>query len=641
MRKFTVKRRPRRSLGRQPGHFHPYLEILECRAQPGSVLSAAPNLVGSAALDPNAGFELTTSGIGEDLPAPHRLAPDSDLSTHVPPAGQEESSIRETAPRQAAPDVAPIPTRAPSSLSIQDQARAVSAQGGRQAGPAHPAYTLNTSSVASPAQGATHGQPSTQSQHNLSYQATALAAAGFRTLAASRSPQGLHLQPISNVKVVALGNHRAPPPAVNPIYVSYVGTADGNSQVNGFRANPIGDGSAFATGYLTDPDTGAQDTYVAKISADGTSDQLLIVGDSSGANNWQGYAVDAGSDGAVYVAGTITAVDNSQSQMFIMRIEGDVQTVDWMISPTLGGTFDQGKGVRIGTDPTLGECLYATGAFQDATNANAELAAVRLSNLGPDPTQLQMDGGGFVFRDPHGAPANTPGNSIAVDARGNMLIAASLGYNDGSDRTAMAVGVPADFSAAYGRALPFNTNGPTNGVYNSVDVDANGETYLAGQSSVISQQGDAHLTLLVSAFTFNGRTFTRIYDTLWTLSADGTINWVASGNKAIPGGNGAQAVNTTVNDPSDPSGIVILFRVSPDGMSSLDFNFVPTGGSSDDESTALDIQPDPFGGNDYYMAGYTNSTDFLTTPGAFQPSDPDPSGTFYEGWVAAVQITPF
>lgn len=483
-------------------------------------------------------------------------------------------------------------------------------------------------------QGLTHGGPLTQSQHGPSYQVATLPAADLWTVTAGRPPQRLHLQPIPNPKVVALGNHQIPPPDVTTTYVSYLGTADGDSRVNGFRGNPA-DGSALTTGYLTDPDTGAQDAYLARIDPNGFSDQpMLIVGDSSGVTNWQGYAVDAGADGAVYVAGTISTVDQSQSQMFIMRVAGDVQTVDWIISPTLGGALDDGKGARIGFDPSLGESLYAAGAFQDPVNGNAELAVVRLSSLGPDPTQLQLDGGGFEFQDPQNAPANTPGNSIAVDPNGNMLVAASLGYSDGSDRTAMAVGVPADFSAAFGRALAFNPNGPTNGVYNSVDVDANGETYLAGQSI---PQGNPYPALLLSAFTFDGRTFTSIYDTLW---GDGTVHLVGTGNKAIPDNSGSQAVNVTLHDPSSSDGIIILLRVSVDGQRSLDSTF-PTigGGSNDDETTALDVQPDPYiGGYDYYLAGFTNSPDFYTTRDAFQPSDPDPTGTLYEGWVANAQI---
>ncbi len=83
-----------------------------------------------------------------------------------------------------------------------------------------------------------------------------------------------------------------------------------------------------------------------------------------------------------------------------------------------------------------------------------------------------------------------------------------------------------------------------------------------------------------------------------------------------------------------------MCRVDPNGGRSLDSKLIGAiGGSNDDESTAPDIQADSFAGSDYYLAGYTNSPDFVTTAKAFQPNDPGPS--FYEGWGDDLQITPY
>ncbi len=643
MNKFLGKSRPPKAPGYRSGSVRPQLETLECRAQPGSVWSATSSLGAAAALDLNAGIDITTPQVDQELVIQHRPASENSLPVQVHSAEPETSAPRETAPLEVvAHTAAPTFTNDPNGLTIADQARAVGVLPAAPAVPVRPAYALSQAPAASPTQAPSAAHPLIQGRNGTTYPVT-VTAADFQTTTAAVLPQDLRLQPLARPKFLALDNQHVPPPgfSYNPIYSSYLGTPDGDSHVNGFRANPSGDGSAFATGFLTDPSTGAQDAYVARISADGSSDQpMLIVGDASGANNWQGAAVDVGSDGAIYVVGTVSAVDHSQSQMFFMRVASDVRTVDWTISPTLGGALDQGNGARIGFDPNLGECLYATGAFQNPNpnRLNTELAVVRVSNLGPDPTQLQVEGHGFQFRDPQHARANTPGNSIGVDSNGNMLIAASLGLHDGSDRTALVVGVPADFSTARGQEIPFNTNGPTNGSYNSVDVDANGEIYLAGQ---LIPQGGSHPGLLLSAFTFDGRTFTLIYSTLWQFGT-GTADWVGTGNKAIGGGAGAQAINSTVHDPQDPMiGANVLLRVGPSGDRSLDNKLIGViGGSNDDESTALDVQADPTGsGNDYYLAGYTNSPDFATTAKAFQPNDPGPS--FYEGWVVDLQITPY
>lgn len=484
----------------------------------------------------------------------------------------------------------------------------------------------------------------------------ALASPVARAAAALSAPlaaKALHPQPVNQLAVTHARSLHGAAENVNPIYVSYLGTADGPSAVYGVRANPAGDGSVFVTGFLTDPNNGTTDAYVGLINPNGAAITLVALTDINGAFNLQGNDVDVGQDGAIYVVGTAAAVGGAGSQGFIARFTANLGAADWIISLTLNGQFDAFNGARIATDPNLGESLFVTGTFGDPNTGKADLAIVELSNLQANPGLLQVGGGGFAFNDPNGAAANTIGNGISVDGNGTAFVAASYAYTDNSDQTAMVVAVPSGLAQAFGVYLVFNAGGAgcTNGSFTSVDVDPHSNiAYLTG-SILNTQQGNLHQSLVVSAFSFDpvAQTFTSAYTNggvpvggwLWTLTLNGTqIDWYGTGNKVIPGG-GSQAVNSTGNDPADPAGIVILFRVGPNGDMSLDANLLnPAFGSDDDRSTGLDIQPDPFGGNDYNAVGFTNSPDFSTTAGSFQPNDPDPTRSLYEGWVGDFQINP-
>ncbi len=656
MKKFVVKPRTKETTS-----FRPYVETLECRAQPGSVLGLGSSLLGAAALDLNSAADQGAQR--QELPAlvsEAHLARDNELALQVHYNGLEASQGHETAPLQITPATsAPVQTSAQSDLSIQDQSHSIAAHSAQTATTAHPSVTLTQAPVSSQARLNVQGQTLNQSQNSgNSYQASALAlsAEGLGTTHAAVSSQGLSVHTLSNLTVSVLGNNHTPPPGftINPIYISYLGTADGNAHVNGIRANPAGDGTAFVTGDLTDPNTGASDAYLGQISSDGSSiSPLVLIGTSDGSANVTGKAVDVGQDGSIYIVGAAVATDGSgTSQGFIARVESDVATVDWVVSVSLGGTTDTFNGVRDATDPNIGEALYVTGAFGDPNTGNADLAILEISNLQSDFTQLQLAGGGFAFQDPNGNPSNSVGNGISVDANGTAFVATTYGLTDNSDTTALLAASPSGISTASALYLLFSTTGPTNGSFNSVDVDPTSNiAYFTGTFGNNLDGHGQHQSLVAAAYSFDpgSSTFTSAYtsagmDAIWVWSlGNGTtdIDWSGTGNKAIPGSGGDQAINSTGNDPANPGGINVLFRLGPNGDMSLDSGLIGVpGGSNDDQSTALDVQADPFGGNDYYMAGFTNSPDFATTANSFQPNDPDSSGTLYEGWVADLQITP-
>ncbi len=632
--------------------FRPHVETLECRAQPGSMLGLGASLLGAAALDLNSGIDLGTQrSDSEVMVSVLHLSRDNELALHV--NYQDASQARETAPVQvAAATSSQVRTNGQSGLSVQDQARSVAAHAVQGATTTHQSVTLTQAPVSSRAGVLNQGQTVTQSQSNTNtYQAEAIAVSAQSVQPVSVS-HALRLQSVDNIKVTSLHKNgdNVPPPDVNPFYISYLGTGDGPARVNGNRANPAGDGSSFVTGAVTDPFTGLTDGFLGEISSDGSTifggnDSLQLFGDPNGNFNVVMNGVDVGQDGSIYVVGTATAIDGSGSIGLVARVEPDVTTVDWQVTLTIGGQFDGFNNVRDGLDPNVGEVLAITGTFGDPNTGSATLAVVELSNLQADPTQLQVAGGAFAFNDPNGNEANTVGKSIAIDANGSLLVGAQYGLNDNSDSFPLEVGVPSGITGAAGRYY-VNPAGATLGAMTGVDVDPTSNiAYFAGTFRNSLGGLPDHGSVIVDAVTFDpSGTFTPQYNQggawIWSLNS-GTLDWAATGTKVVPGSGGVQAINSTANDPTNPGGTEFVFRVGPTGDTGLDLTNAGFG-SNDDQSTAIDVQADPTGsGNDYFVAGYTNSPDFSTTANSFQPSDPDLTGTFYEGWVADLIYTPF
>ena len=668
MKKFVVK--PQGTLS-----FRPHVETLECRAQPGSVLGSS--LLGAVALDLNADLGRTQRA-EQDTVSELRLTHDNDLTLHV--NYQQSSQRGETAPVQfAAVSSAPVQASTNNGLSIQDQARSVAAHSAQSATVTHPAVTLGGGGVSSQVRLSNQGQTQTQSQNNgNNYQASALAisAQGIATGRATLSSQAVHATSFGDLtgRAFSVNADHVPPPAVNPVYVSYMiglnsdGSAAGASSINGVRFNPTGDGSLFIAGSATDPSTGLLDGFVAQVSADGSS----LVGRtlSSSTANVVANGVDISpNDGSIYVAGTISLPDGSASSDFLARVEGDVQTLDWISQLTIGGTLDSYNGVRDAFDPAVGqEAVYVTGSFQSPSTGLQDTAVLELINLNaanpPDPANGDVLGGAFVLPSPDqsGADGNSYGNGIGVDSNGSAFVAFKLALPDNSDSTAGILAF--NISANQGRFtfLLLSTTGPTNGSMTSVGVNlTTNNAYLTGtfgndlDGNPRTDGATNHQSLIATAWNFDpvNNVLTSVYTSqgqtaIWVWSAGfGTprmdVDWFATGNAPIPA-TGDQAMNAFVNDPTSPGGSLLVFRVGPNGDASLDtaFQFVPTGGSADDESTGMDIAPDPLGGNDYAQGGFTASTDFLTlgTPAPFQATDPDATGSTNQGWVSVNEFTP-
>src|SRR5580700_3466745 len=75
-------------------------------------------------------------------------------------------------------------------------------------------------------------------------------------------------------------------------------------------------------------------------------------------------------------------------------------------------------------------------------------------------------------------------------------------------------------------------------------------------------------------------------------------------------------------NPSDASAHAFVAKLSPDASQIL--WWTPLAGSKDDRAQALALGP----GNSVYVTGKTQSADFPTTPGAFDPAGATAGNTF-------------
>jgi hypothetical protein len=114
-------------------------------------------------------------------------------------------------------------------------------------------------------------------------------------------------------------------------------------------------------------------------------------------------------------------------------------------------------------------------------------------------------------------------------------------------------------------------------------------------------------------------------------------NWGGFGNRIDSAGD--QILATTGDDGTDAfaTHFVLLFKVGTNGDTYSEFGDAGLSGANDDY--ALGIAQDSFNTTVFYMVGKTNSPDFNTTPGTFQPNYVGDPMHGYDGWIGSVTTT--
>ena len=474
------------------------------------------------------------------------------------------------------------------------------------------------------------------------------------------------------------------------VYSTYLGGsgAGKGSNIGGDGGSAIAvdtAGNAYITGFTNSPDfpttadayqatyPGSSCTFVTKLNPSGTA---LVYSTYLGEGDATAIAVDA--SGNAYIAGVTgspsfpttpgafqTAYGGFGSNAFITKLNPSGTAL--VYSTYLGGTGNPGfQGITggdaatgIAVDSSGNACVTGTtyshdfpttpGAFQTTNNANNAINPKTLFV-----TKLNSGGSGLIYSTYLGGTELEQGGGIAVDVSSNAYVTGSTGSADfpvtpGAFRTtypgfrsAIAAKFNADGTAlVYSTFLGGSAFGGTDG--RAIAVDASGNAYLAGRT-----QSSNYPTTFGSFRKGYCGGFSDAFVT--KLNADGTalvystylcgvdlnggddaddafgIAVDATGNAYIAGYTDSDFFPTTPDAyQTKRAGFddVFLTKLKPDGSDLVYSTYL--GGSKFDDGYA-GIAVDDSG--HAYVAGATESTDFPTTPGAFQTTYHDGNDVF-------------
>jgi hypothetical protein len=467
------------------------------------------------------------------------------------------------------------------------------------------------------------------------------------------------------------------------LYSTFLG---GSSNDRGSAIAVDGAGSAYVAGYTSFSDfpttVGAFDTsydgdaeaFVVKLNADGTG---LAYATFLGGSGWDaGWAIAVDEAGNAYVTGetqssdfptTTGAFDTSlggHNDAFVVKLNADGTGLAY--ATFLGGGSDYDRGHAIAVDGA--GSAYVTGwtdssdfpttagAFDPScgTDGNCDFDS---QNRYRDAFVAKMspDGTGLAYATFLGGSRNDYGYAIAVDGVGSAYVAGTTESSDfpttveafdtshNGNRDAFVVKVSTN-----GTGLAYATflGGSRNDYGNNIVVDGAGSAYVAG----MTQSPDLPTTLGAFDTSYNGG-----YDTFVAkVNVSGTgLDYVTflggtgedfgspiavdgAGSVYVTGDTDSSDFPTTVGafDTSHNGyfdAFLVKVNVSGTGLEYATF----LGGSDGDAGYAIAID----GVGSVYVTGWTDSSDFPTTVGAFDTSHNGRLDAFVTK-IRTVEVTP-
>ena len=308
------------------------------------------------------------------------------------------------------------------------------------------------------------------------------------------------------------------------------------------------------------------------------------------------------------------------------RLAGHDPRMPLVIDPVLSySTFLGGAGGDSGLDIAVdgGGNAYVTGRTLSANFP--VLNPVQAGFGGGTPNgdvfvaKLNSTGTALLYATYLGGSGDEAGIGIAVDSGGhavvtgstrstNFPVAAALQGTFGGDRDGFVAKLgPAGSTLVYSTYL----GGSGSDSFSAIALDAAGSAYVAGTrpGTGLTVSTDAWVVKLNAAG--NSLLYNVFFDQLFAggISLNETIDGIAldsAGNAYAAGDIGLNSIGLRMD--------VLVVKVDPAG----NILVRTLGGSDDDE--ARDVATDPAG--NVYVGGFTESSDFPTTPGAFQATRP-------------------
>lgn len=471
-------------------------------------------------------------------------------------------------------------------------------------------------------------------------------------------------------------------PVDNPNDLLYSTFLGGDNLDSGHAVAVVGIGAAYITGMTESSDfptsPGAFDTtsnhkdvFVTKLNAAGSDLVYSTFLGGLGSDFGRGIAVDG--TGSAYVAGKTNSSDfptspsafdttyNDGGDAFVVKLSASGCSL--VYSTFLGGGEDDGiwdiavdgsRAAYVTGEAWSDDYPTTAGAFDTTFNGgNTDVFVTKLNAAGSDlvySTFLGGSGGGYEGRDA----------GIAVDGNGAAYITGWTGSDD-YPTTGGAFDMTFDGSLdafvsklnAVGSTLVYSTflGGSDSDQGFAIAVDGSGEIYVTGRT----ESTDYPTTDGAFDVTYNGGS----YDACVTkLNADGNalvystflgggedesgcgiavdrsgVAYVTGGTESSNFPTTPDAFDTTLSEPTCPwwavCGDVFVTSLNATGSGIAYSTFL--GGGEDDvaESIAVDWS------TAVYITGRTNSSsDFPTTPGAFDPTDNPGSEAFVAKFAA-------
>jgi len=446
------------------------------------------------------------------------------------------------------------------------------------------------------------------------------------------------------------------PLVIDPlVYSTYIG---GSGYEVGFGIAVDGSGNAYVTGYTnsTNYDVtpgafqttngGLADVFVTKLNATGTA---LVYSTYIGGSGYDGgYAIAVDGSGNAYVTGLTDSPDYDVTPGAFQTTNGGGQDVfvtklnatgtALVYSTYIGGSgYEVGRGIAVDSSGNA----YVTG-WTRSTDYDVTPGAFQTTNEGGEDvfvTKLNATGTALVYSTYIGGFLDDEGNAIAVDGSGNAYVTGETNSTDydvtpGAFQTTFGGGWADVFVTklnATGTALVYSTyiGGSGGEVGRGIAVDGSGNAYVTGPTSSTDYdvtpgafqttnggRADAFVTKLNAAGT------ALVYSTYIGGSDDDygiAIAVDGSGNAYVTGVTystdydvtpGAFQTTKSTTNPLETD--VFVTKLNAAGTALVYSTYI--GGSGEDYGYGIAVD----GSGNAYVTGWTESTDYDVTPGAFQ-----------------------
>jgi len=435
------------------------------------------------------------------------------------------------------------------------------------------------------------------------------------------------------------------------VYSTYIG-GSGYDWGNGIAVG--GSGNAYVTGHTqsTNYDVtagafqttngGGSDVFVTKLNASGSGlvYSTYIGGSSDDFGN--GIAVDG--SGNAYVTGQTGSTDydvttgafqttnEGSYDVFVTKLNASGSGL--VYSTYIGGSYgDYGSGIAVDGSGNA----YVTGRT-GSTDYDVTTGAFQTTNGGNDDvfvTKLNASGSGLVYSTYIGGSNDDGGRAIAVDGSGNayvvgLTLSTNYDVTAGAFQTTHGGGTRDVFVTklnASGSGLVYSTyiGGSSDDLGLGIAVDGSGNAYVTGQT------GSTDYDVTAGAFQTTNGGYNDVFVTKLNASGSGLVYSTyiggssddggraiavdGSGNAYVTGATSSTNYDVTAGAFQTTNGgyyDVFVTKLNASGSGLLYSTYI--GGSSGDYGSGIAVD----GSGNAYVTGYTQSTDYDVTAGAFQ-----------------------